>query len=218
MFDATPWHSLSERPLTSSGCLATKYRSRRGCRGNGLPQTNLFIGSSSAAKSQAKAVIHKFTSATLKFLPWWDAFTPGKTLLEDLDTIRGQVDGAVLIFSPEPTSKIRGKSVELPNLNVLFEFGYFCGHIGKQKVSIIKYGDYYLPSDLGDIYTYRAAPILSEVRLSASEREPRTNSISGFKFSNRDNRAHSAVAKVMSGRPNPRYWTIMPRGRSSACI
>jgi predicted nucleotide-binding protein len=30
-----------------------------------------------------------------------------------------------------------------------FEFGYFYGHFGKPRVAIIKYGDYYTPSDLG---------------------------------------------------------------------
>jgi predicted nucleotide-binding protein len=117
--------------------------------GKTLPKTTLFIGSSAAAKSQAKAVVQHFTSTTLKFLPWWEAFTPGKTLLEDLDTIRGRVNGAILLFSPEATSKVRGKAVGIPNLNVLFEFGYFYGHFGKKNVSIIKYGEYYLPSDFG---------------------------------------------------------------------
>lgn len=38
---------------------------------------------------------------------------------------------------------------EIPNLNVMFEFGYFYGQFGKEKVAILKYGDFYLPSDLG---------------------------------------------------------------------
>jgi predicted nucleotide-binding protein len=111
--------------------------------------TTLFIGSSSAAKSQAKAVLDKFQGPTLRFIPWWDAFTAGRTLLEDLDKIRGQVDGAVLLFSPEAESTVRGNTVQVPNLNVLFEFGYFYGHFGKDKVAMLKYGDFYLPSDFG---------------------------------------------------------------------
>lgn len=115
-----------------------------------MPKTTLFIGSSSAARSQAKAVVRKFTSATLEFLPWWDdAFTAGRTLLEELDNIKDKVDGAVLLFSPEAESTVRGKPVWTPNLNVLFEFGYFYGHFGKEKVAMMKYGDFYLPSDFG---------------------------------------------------------------------
>ena len=111
--------------------------------------TTIFIGSSSAAKSQARAVIRKFASPTLKFLPWWDAFTAGRTLLEDLDYIRAKVDAALLVFSPESTARIRNKKQNMPNLNVLFEFAYFYGHFGRKRVAMLKYGEFYLPSDLG---------------------------------------------------------------------
>lgn len=114
-----------------------------------MPKTTIFIGSSTAAKSQAKAVIEQFESATLKFTPWWEAFTAGRTLLDDLDNIRSKVDGAVLLFSPEAESTVRGNAVQIPNLNVLFEFGYFYSHFGKKKVAMLKYGEFYLPSDLG---------------------------------------------------------------------
>lgn len=114
-----------------------------------MPTTNIFLGSSSGAKSQAKAVAKALSGPTLNFLPWWDSFTPGRTLLEDLDSIRGKVDGALLVFSPESTTTIRKVDYEIPNLNVLFEFGYFYGHFGKEKVAMLKYGDFYLPSDLG---------------------------------------------------------------------
>lgn len=114
-----------------------------------MPQTKLFLGSSAAAKSQAKAIIAEFSSATVKFVPWWDAFTAGKTLLEELDLLSKKVDGALLLFSPEAEATIRGNSVWTPNLNVLFEFGYFYGQLGKDKVAMLKYGDFYLPTDFG---------------------------------------------------------------------
>ena len=114
-----------------------------------MPKTTLFIGSSTAAKSQAKALVKELTSATLQFLPWWEAFTPGKTLLEELDSIRDKVDGALLIFSPESQTTIRKEKKWVPNLNVVFEFGYFYGHFGRQRVAMIKYDDFFLPSDFG---------------------------------------------------------------------
>ena len=114
-----------------------------------MPKTTIFLGSSSAAKSQAKAIVHKLSGPTLEFLPWWETFTPGRTLLEELDEVRGKVNGALLLFSPESTTSIRKTAYEIPNLNVLFEFGYFYGHFGKEKVAMLKYGDFYLPSDLG---------------------------------------------------------------------
>jgi predicted nucleotide-binding protein len=115
----------------------------------GMPAKTIFIGSSSAAKSQARAVIRKCSSPTLGFLPWWDAFTAGRTLLEDLDRIRTKVDGALLVFSPESTTRIRNNKYNLPNLNVLFEFGYFYGKFGRKNVAMLKYGEFYLPTDLG---------------------------------------------------------------------
>ena len=114
-----------------------------------MPKSTLFIGSSSAAKSQAKAVVKALSSDTLEFLPWWDAFTPGKTLLEELDALRGKVDGAFLLFAPEAETVIRKEKKFVPNLNALFEFGYFYGHFGKQKVAMLKYGEFFLPSDFG---------------------------------------------------------------------
>jgi predicted nucleotide-binding protein len=108
----------------------------------------LFLGSSSAAKSQAKVFANTFGSATLKFVPWWEEFTAGRTLLDELDRIHSKVDGAVLLFSPESESEIRGQKRQLPNLNVLFEFGYFYGVLGGDRVAMIKYGEFYLPSDL----------------------------------------------------------------------
>jgi predicted nucleotide-binding protein len=113
-----------------------------------MPNVKIFIGSSTAAKSQAKAIVKAYTSATVSFVPWWDEFTPGSTLLDELDKIRSKVHGALLVFSPEAPAIMRGNSIAIPNLNVLFEFGYFYSHFGPQKVAMAKYGDFFLPSDL----------------------------------------------------------------------
>jgi predicted nucleotide-binding protein len=114
-----------------------------------LGTTTIFVGSSAAAKAQARALIRRFSSPKLRFLPWWDAFTAGRTLLEDLDHIRSRVDAALLVFSPESTTRIRNQRHAVPNLNVLFELGYFYGRLGEKRVAMVKYGEFYLPSDLG---------------------------------------------------------------------
>ena len=114
-----------------------------------MPEIKLFIGSSSAARSQAKAIVKALTSNVVSFLPWWDAFTPGRNLLEELDSIRAKVLGALLVFSPESRTIIKKQKKNIPNLNVMFEFGYFFGHFGKEKVAMIQYGDLFLPSDFG---------------------------------------------------------------------
>ena len=108
----------------------------------------IFVGSSSAARAQAKKFIAGCSIGGVTFLPWWEYFTPGRTLLEELDASRTQVDGAILIWSPESETEIRGYKRQIPNLNVLFEFGFFYGHFQQQHVAIVRYGDIYLPSDL----------------------------------------------------------------------
>jgi len=108
----------------------------------------IFVGSSAAAKSQAKAFINGCSVPEVVFLPWWDQFTAGRTLLEELSRIRSQVNRAILIMSPESFTKIRGHQQAIPNLNVLFEFGFFYHALGKEKVAVVRYGNIYLPSDL----------------------------------------------------------------------
>ena len=114
-----------------------------------MPKVTLFLGSSSNAKSQAKLLISSLSSDIVEFLPWWDAFIPGQTLLHEIEGIATRVQGALLLFSPEIPSTVRGKEVHTPNQNVLFEFGYFLGKLGKKSVATIRYGEFYLPSDLG---------------------------------------------------------------------
>ncbi|MFH1983333.1 MAG: TIR domain-containing protein [Pseudomonadota bacterium] len=114
-----------------------------------MPVIKLFIGSSSAAKSQAKKFVETLSNSTIRFIPWWDSITPGQFLLDELDSIYKKVDGAVLIFSPESETTIRKDKKKIPNLNVLFEFGYFLGALERKKVVLVKYGQFYLPSDFG---------------------------------------------------------------------
>jgi len=113
-----------------------------------MPITTIFLGSSASARPQAKALIRKLEGPTVTFLPWWESFTAGGTLLEELDEIKETVDAAVLLMSPESDTRIRGNDVSIPNLNVLFELGYLSGHLGRRRVAMVRYGDFYLPSDL----------------------------------------------------------------------
>ena len=82
-----------------------------------MPKITLFIGSSSAAKSQAKELVTSLSSDVVEFLPWWDAFTPGRSLLEELDSIRDRVNGALLLFSPESETEVRKQKKNIPNSN-----------------------------------------------------------------------------------------------------
>jgi predicted nucleotide-binding protein len=109
----------------------------------------IFVASSTAAKPQAKAFIKGCSRADIEFLPWWDQFTGGKTNLVELMRIRKQIDRTIVILSPESDTKLRGRKQPIPNLNVLFEFGFFYGTLGPDHVAVVRYGQFYLPSDLG---------------------------------------------------------------------
>lgn len=118
-----------------------------------MPKTRIFIGSSTAGKRQAKIVADHFESGTVEFVRWWDAFTPGRTLLQDLDSLSEKIDAAVLVMSPEIPGTVRGNDVALTNQNVLFEFGYFYGKLGPEKTALVPYGTFYMPTDLSG-YTH----------------------------------------------------------------
>jgi Predicted nucleotide-binding protein containing TIR-like domain len=90
-----------------------------------MANVNVFVGSSGAARNQAKLLIKDLQSASITFHPWWDAFTPTRTLLESLEATAKKVDAAILLFSPDFPGTIRGNSVALPNQNVMFEFGFY---------------------------------------------------------------------------------------------
>lgn len=113
-----------------------------------MPKLTIFVGSSTASRRQAQLLIKDLTAPTIIFLPWWDTFTTGRTLLEELDTIRNNIQAAIMVFSPDFPGTVRGNSVALVNQNVMFEFGYLTGALGRNKVAMIRYGDFYLPSDL----------------------------------------------------------------------
>jgi len=110
----------------------------------------VFVGSSSGAKSQAKKFMEGCTNKNIQYLPWWEQFNPGSTLLDELDRIRKSINAAVLLLTPEALStNAKGTEIAVANQNVLFEFGYFYAALGKSRVALVKYGAINLLSDLG---------------------------------------------------------------------
>jgi predicted nucleotide-binding protein len=118
-----------------------------------VPKTRIFLGSSTAAKNYAERFADHFETENVSFVRWWEAFTPGRTLLGELDELPESIDAALLVFSPEIPGTVRGDAKDLVNQNVLFEFGYFYGRLGPLKTALVKLGEFYLPTDLAG-YTY----------------------------------------------------------------
>jgi len=132
----------------------------------------IFVGSSSGAKTQAKKFILGCQHKNITYLPWWEQFTAGKTLLSELDRIRKNVDAAVLLLTPEALStNARGTEIIVPNQNVLFEFGYFYAALGQSKVALAKYGTVSLPSDLaGYIHIFGSTFFKTNAGLAVGKR------------------------------------------------
>ena len=116
----------------------------------GFRMIKVFVGSSNAAKSQAKRFMEGCPHRNIQYLPWWEQFNPGSTLLDELDKIRKQVSAAILLITPEASAtNSKGSEIVVANQNVIFEFGYFYASLGKSNVALVKYGAINLPSDLG---------------------------------------------------------------------
>ena len=110
----------------------------------------IFVGSSTAAKRQAKMFMETYKHPNVQFVPWWDQFTAGRTLLQELTRIEGDINAAILLLTPEGVAtNQKGNQIVVPNLNILFEFGFFYSALGQERVAIAKYGHVDLPSDLG---------------------------------------------------------------------
>lgn len=109
----------------------------------------IFVASSSEAIPYAKAFTAKCSNRKLiNYVRWWEEFRAGRTLIEELERFKGDLHGAILIMTPDCEATLRRRKHFIPNLNVLFEFGYFFGAFKRENVAIVKYGDVYLPSDL----------------------------------------------------------------------
>jgi predicted nucleotide-binding protein len=118
-----------------------------------MPKTVIFVGSSQEAKTQTKALTTALTSPTIEFLPWWECFTAGHLLLDDLEAVRTKATAAMFILTPDIPATMRGVSVALPNQNVLFEVGYFFNAFDRARIALVKYGATTIPKDL-DGYTH----------------------------------------------------------------
>jgi hypothetical protein len=91
----------------------------------------------------------------------WDtsAFPVGSTLLERIESLAGEVEGAILLFTPDVHASRAGKTTEEAVPNVMFEYGYLSARLGRQRVAICLVDDADLPSDLHGVKVIQAGTI-----------------------------------------------------------
>jgi hypothetical protein len=98
----------------------------------------------------------------------WDtsAFPVGSTLLERIESLADEFEGAVLLVTPDVQSVRSGRSTNEPVSNVMFEYGYLSARLTRRRVAICLFEDAALPSDLQGVkiinsgaVDYRAAGV-----------------------------------------------------------
>jgi len=97
----------------------------------------VFIGSSTEGKQIAQAVIGRLAANGLSALAWFDFFQNERPPLQELEQLTLQVDGAVLIATPDDQVIVRNRQWHQARDNVLFEYGLFAGAMGRAKCGLL---------------------------------------------------------------------------------
>jgi hypothetical protein len=114
----------------------------------------IFIGSSSEAISQAEVVAAALNRLPdVKCLVWPETISLSALTWESIEAVANQVAGAVLLAAPDDVCRVRGVNRRVPRTNVILEWGYLTGILGRARVALCKYTGVALPNDL-DSLTY----------------------------------------------------------------
>jgi len=119
----------------------------------------VFIGSSSEGLRIAEILQMQLDQMADVKLWKQGVFTPGASTLESLTLAVPEFDFAVIVLSPDDTTRTRGKQILSPRDNVVFEIGLFMGTLGPSRTFMVYNGGAApkLPSDLLGVtaLTYR---------------------------------------------------------------
>ncbi len=112
----------------------------------------VFIGSSTEGLPVANAIKSIFgQQADVEVWNSGGIFTKNQSFLRSLLDMASLFEFAVLVFTKDDISLIRGQSYETARDNVLFEFGLFLGKLGPRRVFTLVEKDLKLPSELDGI-------------------------------------------------------------------
>lgn len=117
----------------------------------------IFLGSSSEAVNDMMDIGYRLEQLGNKTLPWNESgkgiFPPNGNTVDSLIEITKRVQAAVFIFNEDDKVWHHNalKASKTVRDNVLFEYGLFCGALGKSKVCFVCKGNPTLASDLDGI-------------------------------------------------------------------
>lgn len=98
-------------------------------------------------------------------------FEPSKSALESLVKMLEDFDFGIFICGPDDLVKLRGKKLQTPRDNVVFELGLFVGRLGKDRNFIVIPGghqSFHLPTDLLGMTPVTFDPNRQDNNLSAA--------------------------------------------------
>lgn len=112
-------------------------------------QRAIFVGSSQEAAKLAAKFASVIAAAGMSPVVWnMGAFPAGQTLLERIENLPYEFDGAVLLATPDIYCTRQDKSFVAPVSNVIFEYGYLSSRLTRRRVAICRFGEADMPSDL----------------------------------------------------------------------
>jgi Predicted nucleotide-binding protein containing TIR-like domain len=120
----------------------------------------IFVGSSTEAIELARSVGVAIAAAGMTPIVWdTRAFPVGSTLLERIESLADEFEGAVLLFTPDVHSVRSGHRTREPISNVMFEYGYLSARLTRRRVAICLFEDAVLPSDLQGVKVINAGAV-----------------------------------------------------------
>jgi hypothetical protein len=123
-------------------------------------QPRIFVGSSTEAIELARSIGVAIETAGMTPVVWdTGAFPVGSTLLERIESLAEDFEGAVLLFTPDVHSVRSGQTTQEPVSNIMFEYGFLSARLTRRRVAICLFEDAALPSDLHGVRVINAGAV-----------------------------------------------------------
>lgn len=152
--------------------LAARLRQRAAFHRAPNPEPVLFLGCSSEALPLATAIKDGLAADKIDVRVWNDGlFGPSSITLDILLEAAKAADFAALIFGADDYVVSRGKEMNAPRDNVVFELGLFMGQLDRERAFVISGSqDIKVPSDLLGLTHIRSKAVgTKDIALSAAE-------------------------------------------------
>jgi len=116
----------------------------------------------------ARLQICEMLSSTFGLDPIVLARQPGisRTIIEHFELHASKCDLAVVLLTADDTVIDKGRRILRSRQNVIFELGYFCASLGRNKVCLVYQEDVEMPSDILGVVYYPFKTSVQEVEVA----------------------------------------------------